>query len=197
MSEEPLKWYILRVVSGQEKSIKQYIERDMANSQLQDHVPQILVPTEKVFQIRKSRDGKTKRIAVERSFLPGYVMVQLNLSDNNSGEIIHALRSTPGVINFLEVDGNGREATPKPMPNHEVRRILNRLEEKHDEEVLPDVEYNVGETVKVMDGPFSGFSGTVQEVFDEKKKLNVMVKIFGRTTPIELNYVQVEKTVEQ
>jgi transcriptional antiterminator NusG len=155
------------------------------------------VPTEKVFQIRKSRDGKTKRIAVERSFLPGYVMVQLNLSDNNSGEIIHALRSTPGVINFLEVDGNGREATPKPMPNHEVRRILNRLEEKHDEEVLPDVEYNVGETVKVMDGPFSGFSGTVQEVFDEKKKLNVMVKIFGRTTPIELNYVQVEKTVEQ
>ncbi len=193
---DALRWYILRVVSGQEKNVKFYIERDMANSNLENHVPQVLVPTEKVFQIRKMKDGKTKRIAIERSFLPGYVLVQANLTDNHSGEIIHQLRSTPGVINFLEVDGNGREAMPKPMPNYEVKRILGRLEESQDDVIETDLEFDEGEIVKVIDGAFSGFTGTVQEVFDEKKKLNVMVKIFGRTTPIELNYVQVEKNVD-
>lgn len=187
------KWYILRVVSGQEKKVKSYIERDLVNHGLEDYVPQILTPTEKVYQMRKSKDGKSKKIAVERQFYPGYVMVQANLEDNNSGEVIFQLKNVPGVLGFLDVDGTGANAMPKPMRETEVNRILGKVEETDEFEIQHDTQFTEGESVKVMDGPFSGFTGTVEEVFDDRKKLNVMVKIFGRSTPIELNYIQVSK----
>jgi len=121
-------------------------------------------------------------------------MVNANLDDNNSGEIIFQLKNVPGVLGFLDVDGTGQQAKPKPMREAEVKKMIGRVEEADEQEVSFDMEFMVGESIKVMDGPFSGFTGTIEEVFSEKKKLNVMVKIFGRTTPIELNYAQVSKT---
>lgn len=190
---ENTKWYVLRAVSGQEKKVKQYIEREIVNNKFEDVFAQVLTPTEKVYQVRKSRDGKTKKIAIERNFFPGYVMIQANLDDSRSGEVIYMLKNIPGVLGFLDADRNGPNEKPKPMRETEVNRILGRMEESDINDIPLETEYSQGEQVKVMDGPFSGFTGIVQEVMAERKKLNVMVTIFGRTTPIELNYVQVQK----
>jgi transcriptional antiterminator NusG len=190
---ENTKWYVLRAVSGQEKKVKQYIEREIVNNKFEDVFAQVLTPTEKVYQVRKSRDGKTKKIAIERNFFPGYVMIQANLDDSRSGEVIYMLKNIPGVLGFLDADRNGPNEKPKPMRDTEVNRILGRMEESDINDIPLETEYSQGEQVKVMDGPFSGFTGIVKEVMAERKKLNVMVTIFGRTTPIELNYVQVQK----
>jgi transcriptional antiterminator NusG len=190
---ENTKWYVLRAVSGQEKKVKQYIEREIVNNKFEDVFAQVLTPTEKVYQVRKSRDGKTKKIAIERNFFPGYVMIQANLDDSRSGEVIYMLKNIPGVLGFLDADRNGPNEKPKPMRDTEVNRILGRMEESDINDIPLETEYSQGEQVKVMDGPFSGFTGIVKEVLAERKKLNVMVTIFGRTTPIELNYVQVQK----
>jgi transcriptional antiterminator NusG len=185
-----LKWYLVRVVSGQEKKVKAYLEKEISTNSLEDHIAQVLTPTEKVYQIRKMKDGKSKKVAVEKNFYPGYVFVNADLSN---GEIMHTIKSVPGVINFLDVEGAGPNAMPKPMRESEINRILGKFEDAEEQEVKHDISFIVGETVKVMDGPFNGFTGVVEEVFDEKKKLNVTVKIFGRNTPVELNYMQVEK----
>ncbi len=208
------KWYILRVVSGQEKNAKVYMERELTNSGLKTHVPQIVTPTEKVYQMRKSKDGKTKRIAVEKNYLPGYILVNADFDVPNFGEILFSITDTPGVIGFLDMEEvlppskakktkatdktpadvpkQGSLPRPRPMRESEVNRILGKVEEAQ-EEVKYETRYFVGESVKVMDGPFSGFTGKIEEVFDEKKKVNVMVTIFGRNAPIELNYTQVQK----
>jgi transcriptional antiterminator NusG len=185
-----LNWYVVRAISGQEKKVKAYLEKEVINYKLQDYITEIMVPTEKVYQIRKMKDGKSKKIAVERNFFPGYVMVHANL---NNGEVLHIIKSVPGVIGFLQVDGKDPQALPKPMRESEIKRILGKVEDSDEAEIKHDTTFIVGESVKVMDGPFNGFTGTVEEVFEEKKKLNVMVKIFGRNAPVELNYVQVQK----
>jgi len=143
-----------------------------------------------VYQIRKMKDGKSKKVAVEKNYFPGYVIIKANITH---GEVVHIIKSVPGVIGFLQVDGKDPQAMPKPMRDSEINRILGRVEDKEEGEVKHETTFVVGEQVKVMDGPFNGFTGTVEEVFEEKKKLNVMVKIFGRNAPVELNYVQVEK----
>lgn len=183
MSE--LKWYVIRVISGQEKKVKNYLENEIARQGLQDFVPQVLIPSEKVYEMR---NGK-KRIR-ERNFFPGYVLISADLSH---GEATHIINSIPGVIGFLGNNSAGASKTPVPLRQSEINRILGKVDEAEDVEESLDTSFIVGESVKVMDGPFSGFTGTVEEVFDEKKKLNVMVKIFGRNTPVELNYMQVEK----
>lgn len=185
-----LQWYVVRAVSGQEKKVKEYLVKEVENQGLETFVTEVLVPTEKVYQTRKQRDGKTKKVAVERNFFPGYVIVQANLTN---GEVLHTIKSVPGVIGFLNVDTKDPSVLPKPMRESEINRILGRVNEEEIDEVKYDATYAVGESVKVMDGPFSGFTGTVEEVFEEKKKLNVMVKIFGRNAPVELDYKQVEK----
>jgi len=185
-----LKWYVVRVVSGQEKKVKAYLEKEVVSYNLQDYVSQVLTPSEKVYQNRKMKEGKVKKIAVERQFFPGYVMVEADLSN---GEVIHLIKNVPGIINFLEVDGSGPNALPRPMRESEVNRLFGNVAEADENDVKHDVIFVIGDMVKVMDGPFQGFSGVVDEVFDEKKKLNVIVKIFGRSTPVELNYMQVEK----
>ncbi|MDN5205170.1 transcription termination/antitermination protein NusG [Fulvivirgaceae bacterium BMA10] len=183
MSE--LKWYVVRVVSGQEKKAKSYLENEIARQKLQDYVPQILIPSEKVYEMR---NGK-KRVR-ERNFFPGYMLISADLTH---GEASHIITSIPGVIGFLGSNSGGASKTPVPLRQSEVNRILGKVDEVEEFEEKLDTPYIVGETVKVMDGPFSGFTGTVEEVFEERKKLNVMVKIFGRNTPVELNYMQVEK----
>ena len=178
-----LKWYVVRVVSGQEKKIKSYLENEITRQNLLEQVPQILIPSEKVYEMR---NGK-KRVR-ERNFFPGYVLVYADLTH---GEAYHAVTSIPGVIGFLS--GSGASKVPVPLRQSEINRILGKVDEVDEFEEKLDTPFIVGESVKVMDGPFSGFTGSVEEVFEERKKLNVMVKIFGRNTPVELNYMQVEK----
>jgi transcriptional antiterminator NusG len=179
------KWYVVRVISGQEKKIKSYLESEIERENLQDYIAQVLIPSEKVYEMR---NGK-KRVR-ERNFFPGYVLVSADLSH---GEANHLINSIPGVIGFLGAGGMGQSKEPVPLRQSEINRILGKVDEMDESEEKLDTPYIVGESVKVMDGPFSGFTGTVEEVFEEKKKLNVMVKIFGRNTPVELNYMQVEK----
>ena len=178
------KWYVLRVISGQEKKIKTYLENEIARQKIEEFIPQILIPTEKVYEMR---NGK-KRVR-EKNFFPGYVFVS---ADITHGEAHHVITSIPGVIGFL--GGQGDEKEPVPLRQNEVNRILGKVDETEELDEKLSTPYIVGESVKVMDGPFSGFTGSVEEVFEERKKLNVMVKIFGRNTPVELNYMQVEKT---
>ena len=179
-----LKWYVVRAVSGQEKKAKAYLENEIMRQGLTEYVPQVLIPAEKVYEMR---NGK-KRVR-ERNFFPGYVLVHADLSH---GEAEHIIISTPGVIGFLGANEGAAVRKPVPLRMSEVNRILGTVDEAEEQEEVLDSPFIVGETVKVMDGPFNGFSGTVEEVFEERKKLNVMVKIFGRNTPVELNYVQVE-----
>jgi len=184
MSE--LKWYVVRAVSGQEKKIKSYLETEIERENLKDFIPQVLIPTEKVFELR---NGKKKMR--ERNFFPGYILISADLTH---GEAHHVVTSIPGVIGFLGNNSAGASKEPVALRQSEVNRILGKVDESDDFEEKLDTPYIIGESVKVMDGPFSGFTGNVEEVFEERKKLNVMVKIFGRNTPVELNYMQVEKT---
>ena len=183
MSE--LNWYVVRAVSGQERKVKSYLENEIVRQKLEDFIPQVPIPSEKVFEMR---NGK-KRVR-ERNFFPGYVLV---FADLNHGEVGHVITSIPGVLGFLGATEGATTKKPVPLRQSEVNRILGKVDEVGEREEKLDTPFIVGETVKVMDGPFNGFTGSVEEVFEERKKLNVMVKIFGRNTPVELNYMQVEK----
>lgn len=186
MAEREHNWYVLRVVSGQEKKAKSYLETEIGRQKLEDYVPQVLIPVEKVYEMR---NGK-KRVR-ERNFFPGYIILQADLTD---GELFHTIVNIPGVIGFLGSEGSSAKTqTPIPLRQSEINRILGRVDDAEEMEERLETPFIVGETIKVMDGPFSGFTGTVEEVFEERRKLNVMVKIFGRNTPVELNYMQVEK----
>lgn len=175
------KWYVVRAVSGQENKVKEYIEREISHHGLEDFIGEVLVPTEKVIQIRNG-----KKISKERVYFPGYVMVFANLG----GEIPHIIKTINGVIGFL---GETKGGDPVPLRKSEVNRMLGKVDElsvKADNVAIP---FTIGETIKVIDGPFNGFNGTVEKINEEKRKLEVMVKIFGRKTPLELSYMQVEK----
>lgn len=179
------KWYVVRAVSGQEKKVKSYLENEIVRNKMEESITQVLIPSEKVYEMR---NGK-KRIR-ERNFFPGYILISADLS---SGETTHLINSIPGVIGFLSASGTSTTKDPIPLRQNEVNRILGRVDEAEDTGEQLDTPFIIGEAVKVMDGPFSGFTGTVEEVFEDRKKLNVTVKIFGRNTPVELNYIQVEK----
>ena len=179
MAENNKKWYVLRAVSGKEAKVKEYIETDIKLRGLTDKVSQVLIPTEKVVQVRNG-----KRIVKEKPYLSGYVLVEAELV----GDIAFTLRNTPNVLGFL-----GGMEEPTPIRQAEINRILgtvDELQETSDESLL---EFSVGEVVKVNAGPFSGFSGVIEEVNAGRKTLKVMVKIFGRSTPVDLGYMQVDK----
>ena len=175
------KWYVVRSVSGQENKIKSYIESEITRLNLQYYIENILVPTEKVIQIRNGK--KTNK---ERVYFPGYIMVQASLA----GEIPHIIRSINGVIGFL---GEVKGGEPVPLRQSEVNRLLGKVDELSVKDENVNIPFTIGETIKVVDGPFNGFNGTVEKINEEKRKLEVMVKIFGRKTPLELSYMQVEK----
>ena len=180
MSEIQKKWYVLRAISGKEHKVKEYIDYEIAHTNLCDFVAQVLIPTEKTVQVRNG-----KKVVKERSYLPGYVLVEAALV----GEIAHHLRNIPNVLGFL-----GGLDNPTPLRASEVNRILGTVDEMLElgpEE--PTVTFTIGESVKVNHGPFTGFIGIIEEINVEKRKLKVMVKIFGRKTPIELGFMQVEK----
>lgn len=175
------KWYVVRAVSGQENKVKAYIEQEINRVGMADYISQVLVPTEKVVQVR---DGK--KIAKERVYFPGYVMIEANLT----GEIPHIIKSITGVIGFL---GETKGGDAVPLRQSEVNRMLGKVDELSVKTENVNIPYSVGETVKVIDGPFNGFNGSIEKVNEEKRKLEVMVKIFGRKTPLELSFMQVEK----
>ncbi|HKR04371.1 MAG TPA: transcription termination/antitermination protein NusG [Bacteroidia bacterium] len=180
MTDTVKKWYVIRAISGKEKKVKQYIESEINRLKLNDYVSQVLIPTEKIYQIK---DGK--KVSKERNYLPGYVLIEAVLS----GEIPHIIQNVTGVINFLGPKGEA----PAPLRPAEVNRLLGKVDELAESDEVMNIPFVVGETVKVIDGPFNTFSGVIEEVNEEKKKLKVMVKIFGRKTPLELSYMQVEK----
>ena len=193
MSESNKKWYVLRAAGGKEKKAKEYLEKEIERRSLQDLVSQVLVPTDKVYRIR---DGK--RICTERLFYPGYVLIEAELT----GELQHIIRNeVPHMSGFLTekryVSRNGgkaqEEKLPIPLRDDEVRRILGEQDEQANAEVETVVDYHVGDPVKITDGPFSGFDGTVEEIVEDRSKLKVVVMIFGRKTILELNFTQVTK----
>ena len=176
------KWYALRAVSGQENKVKAYIDTEVARLGIQDYVSQVLVPTEKVVTVK---DGK--KISKDKVYYSGYIMIEANLT----GEIPHIIKSVTNVIGFL---GETKNGDPVPLRQSEVNRMLGVVDELS---VVADsgnaVQFSFGETIKVIDGPFNGFNGTVEKINEDKRKLEVMVKIFGRKTPLELSFTQVEK----
>ena len=180
MAENGKKWYVLKAVSGKEAKVKEYLEALMRNNpSLADSVGEILLPTEKYAQLRNG-----KRVVKEKLFLPGYVLVEARLD----GEVAHTLRFIPNVIGFL-----GGMDNPSPVRQSEINRILGSAEDTAIRTEEMEIPFLLDEAVKVTDGPFSGFSGVIEEVNAEKRKLKVMVKIFGRKTPLELGFNQVEK----
>ena len=181
MAEIEKKWYVIRAISGKEKKVKELLELEIDRHKLNDYVEQVLIPTQKIYQIRNG-----KKVSKEKNYFPGYVFIHAALI----GEVEHVIKSMTNVIGFL---GATKGGDPLPMRQAEVNRILGKVDELSVSDEEMDIPYVVGESVKVIDGPFNNFNGIIEDINEEKKKLTVMVKIFGRKTPLELNYMQVEK----
>ena len=176
-----MKWYVLRVMGGKENKTVTFIEKEIDRLKLQDFVAQILVPTEKVYQIKNG-----KKVSKDKNFFPGYVLIEANLV----GEVPHILKNVTNVLGFL---GATKGGVPVPMRQSEINRILGKVDEMALTDESVSIPFVVGETVKVIDGPFNSFNAEIEGIDEQKKKLKLMVKIFGRKTPLELNFMQVEK----
>ncbi|WP_068597330.1 transcription termination/antitermination protein NusG [Vaginella massiliensis] len=175
------KWYVVKTVSGQELKVKNYIENEAQYQNLTDYIGQVVVPMEKVIQLRNG-----KKYQKEKVHFPGYVMVEASLQ----GEVPHLIKNIPGVISFLSATKGG---DPVPMRQSEVNRMLGKVDELAENIEINTMAFTIGEPVRVADGPFKGFDGVVETISEDKRKLEVMVMIFDRKTPLELNFSQVEK----
>lgn len=178
---EEKRWYSLRVISGKERKIKERIDLEIQREGWDSFITQVLVPTEKVYKIRGG-----KKVVLERNILPGYILIEAYPS-GMSAEVVQAIANIQNVIHFL-----GKN-TPIPMRPAEANRLLGKVDESQEVGESLIEPFIVGETVKIIDGPFADFVGDIQEINEEKKKLKVIVKIFGRGTEVELNFMQVEK----
>ena len=180
MSEDK-KWYVLRVISGKEKKLRDIIEKEIKLSGWADIIPQVIVPTEKVYKLKGG-----KKVIHEKNFFPGYLMMEADPKKFN-GDIVLHIQNMTNVISFIERN------KPIPLKKAEVNRILGKVDEQEEVGGTTSEPFLVGEDVKITDGPFNDFTGTIEEIMEDKKKLRVVVKIFGRKTPVELNFMQVEK----
>lgn len=179
------KWYVLRTAGGKEKKAKEYLEKEIERNGLQDQVGQVLVPVEKKFVVKNG-----KRVATEKILLPGYVIIEAELS----GELQYIIRNeVPGMSGFLTENFGKGEKIPAPIREDEARRLLGQQDEETVSEAQTEFDYEVGDPVKITDGPFTGFDGNVHEIVEDRSKLKVIVMIFGRKTLLELNFNQVTK----
>ncbi|MFI3288979.1 MAG: transcription termination/antitermination protein NusG [Rikenellaceae bacterium] len=185
MSEVSKQWYVVRAIGGKENKVKESIEVEIRHQNLQDYISQVLIPTEKVYTIRNG-----KKYSKDKVSYPGYVLIEAAFT----GHIPTIIRNIPNVLGFLgDTKEDSRQMKATPLRTDEVARILGRVDEMLVQEAENETPFFVGETVKVTDGPFSSFQGIIEVVDDERKKLTVSVKIFGRKTPMELGFTQVEK----
>ncbi len=182
LNEQETKWYVLRVVSGKERKVKEYLDKEIARSEWSKIVKQVFLPVEKVYKVVSG-----KKVMRERNYYPGYVMIEIE-DGKLRDDLRDTVRSVPNVIHFL-----GKE-DPIALRRAEVNKMLGKMDEMAESGGLGMSEpFIIGETIKIIEGPFNDFNGVIEEVNDEKKKLKVTVKIFGRSTPVELNYMQVDK----
>lgn len=182
--QQDTKWFVLRVVSGKERKVKEYLDKEISRSAFDKVVKQVFLPVEKVYKVQNG-----KKVMRERNYYPGYVMVEV-VDGKMSDDLRDLIVGTNSVIHFL-----GKE-NPIALRKAEVNKMLGRMDEMAEAGGVSMIEpFIVGETIKIVEGPFNDFNGVIEEVNDEKKKLKVTVKIFGRSTPVELNYMQVEKIV--
>ena len=180
------KWYVLRVFSGKERKVKEYLDKDIQRNGWTELIKQIFLPMEKVYKVQNG-----KKVMREKNYFPGYVMMEV-LDGKLSDDIVQHISNISNVMHFL-TDGKGSKGNIISLRKSEVNKMLGKVDEMNDQGVSISEPFIVGETVKIIEGPFNDFNGVIEEVNDEKKKLKVTVKIFGRSTPVELNYMQVEK----
>ncbi len=185
-NQKETKWYVLRVVSGKERSVKEYLDKDIARNGWTTIVKQVFLPMEKVYKVQNG-----KKVMREKNYFPGYVMLEVE-DGKLSDDIVQHISNISNIMHFL-TDGKGSKGNIISLRKAEVNKMLGKVDEMNDMGVSISEPFIVGETIKIIEGPFNDFNGVIEEVTDEKKKLKVSVKIFGRSTPVELSYVQVEK----
>jgi transcriptional antiterminator NusG len=173
----PMRWYVVHTYSGHENKVRENIQKMINASSIKDHFGQIVVPTEEVAEMKKG-----KKTITTKKFFPSYIMVEMNMSD----EAFHLVSDLPGVTGFV-----GTSSGPQPLSKAEVERILGRMD-KEKQTIIPEIPFTLGEHIRIKDGPFSDFSGVIDEINAERGKLRVLVSIFGRETPVELDFLQVE-----
>lgn len=184
--QDQTKWYVLRVVSGKERKVKEYLDKEVNRSGWSETIKQVFLPMEKVYKVQNG-----KKVMREKNYFPGYVMIEV--SDGKlTDDMVQHISNVSNVMHFL-TDGKGAKGNIISLRKAEVNKMLGKVDEMNDQGIVMNEPFIVGETIKIIEGPFNDFNGVIEEVNDEKKKLKVTVKIFGRSTPVELNYMQVEK----
>ena len=185
-AHDETKWYVLRVVSGKERKVKEYLDKEVNRSGWSETIKQVFLPMEKVYKVQNG-----KKVIREKNYFPGYVMIEV--SDGKlTDDMVQHISNVSNVMHFL-TDGKGSKGNIISLRKAEVNKMLGKVDEMNDQGITMNEPFIVGETIKIIEGPFNDFNGVIEEVNDEKKKLKVTVKIFGRSTPVELNYMQVEK----
>lgn len=186
IQHDDTKWYVLRVVSGKERKVKEHLDKEVNRSGWSETIKQVFLPMEKVYKVQNG-----KKVMREKNYFPGYVMIEV--SDGKlTDDMVQHISNVSNVMHFL-TDGKGAKGNIISLRKAEVNKMLGKVDEMNDQGIVMNEPFIVGETIKIIEGPFNDFNGVIEEVNDDKKKLKVTVKIFGRSTPVELNYMQVEK----
>jgi transcriptional antiterminator NusG len=180
------KWYVLRVVSGKERKVKEHLDKEISRMGWLPVIKQVFLPMEKVYKVQNG-----KKVMREKNYFPGYVMMEV-LDGKLNDDMVQYISNISNVMHFL-TDGKGSKGNIISLRKAEVNKMLGRVDEMNDMGVSLSEPFIIGETIKIIEGPFNDFNGVIEEIYDDKKKLKVTVKIFGRATPVELNYMQVEK----
>ena len=186
VQHDETKWYVLRVVSGKERKVKEYLDKEVNRSGWSETIKQVFLPMEKVYKVQNG-----KKVMREKNYFPGYVMIEVSDGKLSDDMVLH-ISNISNVMHFL-TDGKGSKGNIISLRKAEVNKMLGKVDEMNDQGITMNEPFIVGETIKIIEGPFNDFNGVIEEVNDDKKKLKVTVKIFGRSTPVELNYMQVEK----
>ncbi len=186
VEEKETKYYALRVVSGKERGVKEYLDKDIARSGWTETIKQVFLPMEKVYKVQAG-----KKVMREKNLYPGYLFLEV-FEGKLTDDMVQHISNITNIMHFL-TDGKGSKGNIISLRKSEVNKMLGKVDEMNDMGVTISEPFIIGETIKIIEGPFNDFNGVIEEVNDEKKKLKVVVKIFGRSTPVELSYMQVEK----